>query len=619
MDSYCREVGAHLTILTSRFWRGQPEGRPVRDRLYRLAGGSFLDALCIDASAFQDENDACQFLDSLATLRRIPVLLSSFQVSGRSSLVPDSRDGIRQILEHLFTDHGCRRIAFVGGPAGIEDALVRRRAYEEFLAERGIERNPDWVFGGHYDITSGRKAAEALLAQASGLPEAVVFANDEMAVGALPVFRNRGIDVPGQLRVVGFDDSDQASRTTPPLASVSQSLRSKGRLAAQRLFDAVEGLPLVALERTPVTLVPRASCGCPTSTPVPSSRAESPLILLRQIKESLALVLSLGELAQRISDLVPVLQLGGAYLSLPAESEDHVLLSMALDAQGQRVVSPEAPRRFLATQIVPSYLLDQGARRTLVVQSLDKGPAPLGFLVTELQQEDPILHVFLRDHVSEALVQVLSLHEQNRETQILQDRVRDLEAEKSHHEALLQHLPFLWIETNTEGRILSANSRAQAGLDLSPGEPERWIFEVFRLPSDPSHWEPEWLSPLWEPLAGPLVGHPLIGRISRWADRILWAGWESQDLIQAFTVPPPSFWRSYPLSAREVQILTLELHGLQGKEIAASLGISVSTVKGHIGSAYRKMGIGSKQQLVQLVREALGWPTSTSGTGPLVP
>ena len=103
------------------------------------------------------------------------------------SVLADSYNGMHQLVTHLVKDHGYRKLAFIHGPAGQMEADERFHAFQDVLLMHGLTTNPEWVVRGDYSQESGRAAMEALLAHGRPQFEAVVAANDNMAVGALQV------------------------------------------------------------------------------------------------------------------------------------------------------------------------------------------------------------------------------------------------------------------------------------------------------------------------------------------------------------------------------------------------------------------------------------------------
>ena len=121
---------------------------------------------------------------------------------------------------------------------------------------------------GIFSIRSGEQAAEELLARHRGaLPDAVVCANDQMAIGVLRAFAAAGVPVPGEVAVAGFDGIYPARLVDPPLTTVHQPMRWLGERACARLLDRI-AYPTIrpTVELLATELILRSSCGCPPGT-----------------------------------------------------------------------------------------------------------------------------------------------------------------------------------------------------------------------------------------------------------------------------------------------------------------------------------------------------------------
>jgi LacI family transcriptional regulator len=131
-------------------------------------------------------------------------------------------------------------------------------------------------YEGYYSVESGEKAGESLLAMPRReLPDAVVSANDQMAIGVVKALTRAGVRVPEDVAVVGFDDIFPGSLCDPPLTTVHQPMRLLGERACARLLERIANPALrPATELLPTELVLRSSCGCPPGTvirqPVPT-------------------------------------------------------------------------------------------------------------------------------------------------------------------------------------------------------------------------------------------------------------------------------------------------------------------------------------------------------------
>lgn len=143
--------------------------------------------------------------------------------------------------EHLL-ELGHRRVAVIGGPFGFLCSKARIDGYRTALERAGIAVDPDLVRHGDFHHESGYRHALELLALPSP-PTAIFAGNDEQALGVIEAARGLGLDVPGALSVVGFDDLPVARWSAPPLTTVRQPLAEMGRLAGRMLADLIAGTP----------------------------------------------------------------------------------------------------------------------------------------------------------------------------------------------------------------------------------------------------------------------------------------------------------------------------------------------------------------------------------------
>jgi DNA-binding LacI/PurR family transcriptional regulator len=181
------------------------------------------------------------------------------------ALLVDDQPGIAAAVRHLV-DLGHRRIAHVAGPAHFLHGTLRRRAWEQALAEAGLPATA--VVEADFSAAGGAQATRALLDMADR-PTAIVYANDLMAIAGLSVAQEYGIAVPGQLSVTGFDNTELAGYVTPPLTSVRTDPYLWGRTAAQGLLDLIAGETVNDLPVPPAQLVVRASTAPPNPTESP--------------------------------------------------------------------------------------------------------------------------------------------------------------------------------------------------------------------------------------------------------------------------------------------------------------------------------------------------------------
>lgn len=172
-----------------------------------------------------------------------------------STVNADNETSARELTTHLL-DHGHRRLAFMGDPDESPDVAGR---YAGYLA---AHPGGDGPVRCAFDVAAGTEAALELLRRRGNRPDALVCANDEVALGALSAAQELGIDVPGGLALTGWDDIMAARYAR--LTTVRQPMRELGALAARRLEEQITGTtpdPRHEVLRTEV--VTRTSCGCP--------------------------------------------------------------------------------------------------------------------------------------------------------------------------------------------------------------------------------------------------------------------------------------------------------------------------------------------------------------------
>ena len=176
-------------------------------------------------------------------------------------LLPDDEGGAKLAARHL-AKLGRRRIAHVTGPRHFEAVLLRERGWRAALNEAGLPVEAADCLAGRWSETWGREAVEALFAPDRVAPDALFCGNDQIARGAVEALREKGLSVPGDVAIVGFDNWNvMTDATRPPLTSVDMNLGALGDEAGAALIEMIAGRRLAGVRRLPCSLVLRASCG----------------------------------------------------------------------------------------------------------------------------------------------------------------------------------------------------------------------------------------------------------------------------------------------------------------------------------------------------------------------
>lgn len=203
----------------------------------------------------------------LSRMPKVPciILENDSRIDGTVYIMVDNYRGMRQVVEHLIREHGCRRIAYVSGPVHNEEARRRLLAYRDVLREHGIEADEKLIGYGDFSEHSD-EVVEEILQRAGEKPDAIVSANDEMCEGIYRVLKSHGYEIGRDIKVTGFDDTEKAPFMEPPLTTAAQNLDRYTELALEKTKQYLRGETPVSGYITP-ELVIRESCGCDGSSP----------------------------------------------------------------------------------------------------------------------------------------------------------------------------------------------------------------------------------------------------------------------------------------------------------------------------------------------------------------
>lgn len=181
----------------------------------------------------------------------------------RPCVAVDDRPGIAAAVAHLVS-LGHRHIAHVAGPDTFVHGVSRRQAWAGALHDAGLPEGP--CVRSDFSAQGGADATKLLLDRRDP-PTAIVYANDLMAIAGMAAATSRGLDVPHDLSITGFDDTEVSAHLQPPLTTVRTDAYSWGRAAAERLMAAVEGREQANPTLPSPKLVIRASTAPPRPDP----------------------------------------------------------------------------------------------------------------------------------------------------------------------------------------------------------------------------------------------------------------------------------------------------------------------------------------------------------------
>ncbi len=258
IESMAEAAGRSLLVCNSH-------REPAREIDYvTLMQAHRASALIMAGSGLHDFDYNQQILDALEgfTASGGRAVLIGRHHAAADAIVPDNVAGGRAIAQHLL-DLGHRNIGVIGGPPILTTSHDRLDGVRDAFVRAGIVLAPDHIVDGDFTRDSGRAAAMTLLDHDPTIT-ALLALNDEMAIGALLDLRERGISVPEQMSLCGFDDIPAAGDVTPGLTTVHVPLRELGARAMSRALH--EATPEPLIESISVELRIRQSTGRPRAS-----------------------------------------------------------------------------------------------------------------------------------------------------------------------------------------------------------------------------------------------------------------------------------------------------------------------------------------------------------------
>lgn len=258
-----RIYDANLVCFPGRPLRSQLEFEAQANILYDLVGRANVDGLLIwlaGLSHWAAPEEVAAFPQRFFPL---PVVTIGMQISRIHGVVVDNYGSMRAVVEHVIQTHKRKNIAFILGPARHEESVVRYRAYCDVLTEHAIPLYPELVVQGNFKESGGSAAAETLLRCSGRTFDALVAASDNMALGAMKALQANGVQIPGDVAVVGLNDERQSRYFTPPLTTGTLRFYEQAYRAAEMLLAMLNGQPVPEAISLPAQLLIRQSCGCP--------------------------------------------------------------------------------------------------------------------------------------------------------------------------------------------------------------------------------------------------------------------------------------------------------------------------------------------------------------------
>lgn len=232
--------GADVYIFTCDGWNYKSRYKYEKGEynIYNLPDFTKYDGVIIDSDTIHDREITRKLYEELKKAK-IPYVSLAEKCDGAICVYMENESGINAIVEHLVLKHGAESIYFLSGPLDSQDARERLAAYREAMEQYQLKCDEETILYGDYTYESAIKMIKNLLRSDMPLPDALMAANDEMAIGAILALQEEGYRVPEDILVTGYDDIAIAKLNHPRLTTVRRGEYAAAEMAYKLLIQAI--------------------------------------------------------------------------------------------------------------------------------------------------------------------------------------------------------------------------------------------------------------------------------------------------------------------------------------------------------------------------------------------
>lgn len=191
-----------------------------------------------------------------------PVISMEHVLDGMHYVGCRNRSAVREMTLHMIQKHQCQKIYFIGGPQDNYETQQRLLGVQDAMSESGLVMKNDWIRYYHYTYEDGYQAFHDFIENGYGLPDCVIAANDDMAIGYCAAAREQGLFAPNDFKIGGFDNSGISETYRPGITTVDRAKAEAGYKSCDILFRLMRGEEVPRLTKLKSTVKYRESCGC---------------------------------------------------------------------------------------------------------------------------------------------------------------------------------------------------------------------------------------------------------------------------------------------------------------------------------------------------------------------
>jgi len=262
ISAECEALGYDALIMVTSF--NLDDDSPLRrgeENIFSLINNKNVDGVLLLVGNARNQMLLRNMADMVSEMG-IPAVSVDYNTDFCESIFTDASDFFEQMTDHFIDDHGCRDIICLTGFEGITPSVTRLNGYKHSLAKHGMEIKEDNIIYGDFWKDAAKKLADSIISGSRRCPDAIVCANDVMGVTLCNALIKGGIDVPGRVRISGYDGSRVATENIPSLSTIYPENDLLGARAVCRLHELISGEKIEPSVQGKGSLILSASCGC---------------------------------------------------------------------------------------------------------------------------------------------------------------------------------------------------------------------------------------------------------------------------------------------------------------------------------------------------------------------
>ena len=229
--------------------------------IYKLGYMDEFDGAIVFSTMLNSNGTAVSLCKQARDLK-LPVVSIGMEIEGVPSIGVNNEQGMRELVEHLVEKHGVKNIMFMGGTPDHVDSMARLRVTREVLEEHGYSLGADMVCYGEWGNEGPKAIVDNWVESGKKMPDAIVCANDVMALATATELLALGYTLPDDVIVTGFDNIAFGKFFYPAMSSVKQNYEDVGYRCCELIFDQIYGREYEARVLVPSSFALGESCGC---------------------------------------------------------------------------------------------------------------------------------------------------------------------------------------------------------------------------------------------------------------------------------------------------------------------------------------------------------------------